>query len=87
LKHWAQEAITLSRLEAFVAEWTMIDDKLKHQPLKWGDPLYDLKHSNTRVFRGLGDLFIVHYAVDYDHRISTIKDILPMSWSGFSKPG
>lgn len=86
IKLWAQEASQLGILERFVAEWTSKDNKLKNQPTRWGDPLYDLKHINARIYRGLGKLFVVNYAVEFDRRVSIIKDILPLQDTGLSNP-
>ena len=86
LLSWSEEAEAADALQLFYLEWKTICDKLQAKPLTWGDPLYDLKHANIRVFRGLSSRFIVNYAVDFDRREVIIKDILPRHGSGFQLP-
>jgi hypothetical protein len=83
---WSDEAEANDQLEEFYLEWKLICHKLQTKPVRWGDPQYDLKYSNMRVFRGISKHFIVHYAIDFDLREVIIKDLFPRSGSGFQLP-
>jgi hypothetical protein len=84
LLRWADEAARKNQLDAFYDEWKSICIQLQSNPVRWGDPQFDLKHSNMRVFRALTEHFIVNYAVDFDHREVIIKDLIPQEESGYS---
>ena len=83
---WSNEAEARDQLNEFYLEWKSICDRLRANPVRWGDPQYDLQYSNMRVFRGLSTHFIVHYAVDFDRREVIIKDLLPQIGSGYQPP-
>lgn len=64
--HWAEQAVQQGKLAEYLEELKLIDKQLAKNPLHWGDPQFDLNHSNIRVFRGLSKSFAVYYGVDFD---------------------
>lgn len=84
--NWAQQAIQQGKLGEYLEKLKQIDKLLKTNPLHWGDPQFDLNHSNIRVFRGLSKSIVVHYGVDFDRRKVIVKDLTPRDSSGYTMP-
>lgn len=84
--HWSEQAIQQGKLDEYLEELKLIGKQLTTNPLHWGDPQFDLNHSNIRVFRGLSKSIVMHYGVDFDRRKVIVKDITPRDSSGYTMP-
>jgi len=74
LKILAEKAVRLGIGDSFLAELKAVEGRLSHEPLTWGDPLYPLRQLGLFMYRGLGSIFFVHYAVDSEKRLVYVKE-------------
>lgn len=74
-KPWAALAGRLHLFDEFIADLKRLDQLLLRRPMQWGDPLYDWEHAGLRLYRGLTDHLVVHFAVHLVRRHVFVRDI------------
>jgi hypothetical protein len=65
--------------ELLLTNARVMRDRLTHDPLDWGDPVYDYHHLEFVVYRAVMDLIQVYHAVDLTRRIVYVKEISAVS--------
>ena len=60
-----------------------INRQLQHDPVAWGDPLWDLKGMNAKYFRGWDKLLIAYYAVHVKEPVVMVQRIERNPFSDF----
>jgi hypothetical protein len=61
--------------DLLLADGRLMRERLVHDPLGWGDPVYGYHHLKLIVHRAVLDLIQVYYAVDPARRIVYVQQI------------
>lgn len=74
LRQWAETAKQLGFIDPYIDALRIIEEKLRREPLAWGDPLYRLPNLELLLCRGIYSIFLVEYGVQESKRLVFIKD-------------
>jgi len=74
LWQWAEAANQAGLADQYLDALKTIENKLKNEPLSWGDPLYPFRHLELIMCRGIHWIFLVEYGVHEGKRIVFIKE-------------
>jgi hypothetical protein len=85
LRRWADEANTMGKVSEFLAALKYINEKVKTEPLEWGDPQHRAPSAGFVVCHGMHKLLHVYYAVHEESRTVWVKEIRPLPGLGFSE--
>lgn len=78
MKYWGEVAGKLGLLEWYTRALRVIDNKLRHNPIEWGDPLFSYKHLGLRTFHGVHATFLIFYAVHEEKKIVFVRRMIRM---------
>src|SRR5262249_21123593 len=85
LTNRATEAARLGLREQFTTSLKVIEEKLRTQPLEWGDPQFRARHAKSVMCHGMHLLLHVYYAVHEESRVVWVKEIKPLPGHGFTE--
>jgi hypothetical protein len=80
-----EQAIQSGIEEEFSSALKWIHQRLSKSPLKWGDPLYRLRHLELDLYRGTHTPLNVVYAVDEQRKLVYLTQVWPMPGHGYTQ--
>jgi len=83
LKQLLTKAAELGRDEEVIEAVNRIRQRLMHDPLGFGEPLYRLPNMKLEVRLGIVPPLAVQYAVHQEKPFIILKSITPLAGSGF----
>jgi hypothetical protein len=75
LRAWKDDAVRRGIGHRFAQDLLSIERRLRHNPLTWGDPLFDYHHLGLTRRRGRSDLLFVYYSVHEQGRVVFVQDV------------
>lgn len=76
IQAWGQVARAVGLRDEFLAAAHEMDDRLKHSPDTWGDPLRDLTGMIAKLYRRYGSVLMVFYAVHDIQRVVLVQHVV-----------
>ncbi len=86
-KDWLRRAPTLGILSTLKAALARILDRLKNDPVSWGNPLFHYRNLGMTMYNATEWDIIVTYGVDVTHRLVCIQKLQLQSANPLNAPG
>lgn len=81
LENWLAWAKEVGIRDTYLSVLEALEEKLRSQPLQWGDPQYRLHGLGLLMMRGIEDFLQVNYGVDETRRIVYVSEFKLLPWN------